>query len=64
MSTAVDPADISSLGLEPGFTSPNSLYPSILATVLLCGISTTLFTAARLITKRLISTYDVEDCEF
>lgn len=59
MSTA-----ITSLGLEPGFLSPNTLYPSILATVLLCSILTTLFTAARLITKRLVSTYDVEDCKF
>lgn len=61
MSTAVDPAETSSLGLKAGFTTPNTLYPSILATVLLCGILTTLFTAARLIAKRWISTYDVED---
>ena len=64
MSTGSASPNISLLGPEPGFTSPNTLYPSILATVLLCGILTTLFTAARLITKRLISTYDVEDCEF
>lgn len=64
MSTAVDLAETSSLGLKAGFTTPNTLYPSILATVLLCGILTTLFTAARLIAKRWISTYDVEDCEF
>ena len=64
MSTAIEPAEIRSLGQEPGFASPNTLFPSILATVLLCGILTTSFTAARLITKRLVSTYDVEDCEF
>ena len=51
------------LGPEPDFTSPNTLFPFLLATVLLCSVLTIVFTAARLITKRLISTYDVEDCE-
>lgn len=64
MSTAIEPAEISSLGQESGFASPNTLFPSILATVILCSSLTTLFTAARLTTKRLVSTYDVEDCEF
>ena len=64
MSTAIEPAGSHPLGLESGFIGPNTIYPSILATVLLCAILTTFFTAARLITKRLISTYDVEDCEF
>ena len=64
MSTAIEPAGTPSLGLESDFIGPNTIYPSILATVLLSGILTTFFTAARLTTKRLISTYDVEDCEF
>lgn len=63
MSTAPEPGGIPSLGPIPGFTGPNTLFPPILATVLLCGILTTFFTAARLTTKRLISKYDVEDCE-
>ena len=63
MSTAIERAGIPSLGLEQDFSSRNTLFPSILATVLLCGILTTLFTAARLITKRFVSSYDVEDCE-
>ena len=64
MSTSIEPAQIPALGSEPGFSSANTLYPSVLATVLLCVILTTLFTAARLITKRLVSTYDIEDCEY
>ena len=64
MSATAEPVALPSVGPLPGFTSPNTLFPSILATVLLCSILTTLFTAARLTTKRLISTYDVEDCEF
>lgn len=64
MSTAIDPAITSLLGSQPGFTSANTLYPPILATVIICSILITVFTSARLITKRLVSTYDVEDCEF
>ena len=63
MSTTLGSVGVPVLGPEPDFTSPNTLYPYILATVLLCSILTTLFAAARLITKRLISTYDIEDCE-
>lgn len=57
------PADKPPLGLQPHFDSTNPLFPSLLATVLLCSILTTIFTAARLIAKRLVSTYSVEDCE-
>lgn len=63
MSTAAEPGGIPSLGPMPAFIGPNTLFPPILATVLLCSIVTTFFTAARLTTKRLISKYDVEDCE-
>ena len=63
MSMTLAPVGVPFLGPEPDFTSPNTIYPFILATVLVCGISTTLFAAARLVTKRLISTYDIEDCE-
>ena len=48
-------------GNGPNDTNP--LYPAILATVILGSILTTIFTAARLVTKRLISNYDLEDCE-
>ena len=48
---------------EQGLNELNPLYPSILATVVLCCILTTIFAAARLIAKRLISAYNVEDCE-
>ena len=64
MSATAEPGGLPLVGSLPGFTSPNTLFPSILATVLLCGTLTTLFTAARLTTKRLVSRYDVEDCEF
>lgn len=37
------------------------MYPTILATVILCSILTTVFAAARLIAKRLTSTYGLED---
>lgn len=48
---------------EPRMGSPNPMYPTTLVTVLLCSILTTIFTAARLITKRLMSKYNIEDCE-
>lgn len=48
---------------EQGLNELNPLYPSILATVVLCSILTTIFAAARLIAKRLISAYNIEDCE-
>ncbi|CAF9928118.1 hypothetical protein IMSHALPRED_007390 [Imshaugia aleurites] len=46
---------------EQGLNELNPLYPSILATVVLCSILTTIFAAARLIAKRLISAYNIED---
>lgn len=48
---------------KPGPNGSNTLYPTILATVILCSILTTVFAAARLIAKRLTSTYGLEDCE-
>ena len=48
-------------GHGPNDTNP--LYPVILATAILCSILTTIFAAARLVTKRLTSKYDLEDCE-
>lgn len=42
---------------------PNPLLPVIWATVLLSGILITIFTAARLVGKRLISGFDIEDCK-
>lgn len=50
---------------RPGSGPNNSdpLYPIILATVVIGSILTTAFTAARLITKRLVLSYEIEDCE-
>ena len=51
-------------GVVPNFDNPNSLYPVIEATITLCFILTTLFTAARLSVKPSISPYRLilEDC--
>ena len=62
MATTTAPVNTPSLGPIPDPHAPNPLYPFILATVLLCSILTTIITAARLITKRLVSTYSYEDC--
>ena len=40
------------------------LYPVILATILICTILTTTAVAARLITKHIVASFNVEDCEF
>lgn len=50
------------LRLESGPNESNTMYPVILATVVLCSTLTTIFTAARLITKHFISAYNLEDC--
>ncbi len=57
------PGIVSPLRPEPGQNELTSLYPIILATVILCSVLTTVFTAARLFTKRFISNYGPEDCE-
>lgn len=46
---------------EPKPNDSNTLYPVILATAILCTILTTAFTAARLIAKRMILAYELED---
>lgn len=48
---------------EPTPNDSNTLYPVILITAILCTILTTAFTAARLIAKRMILAYELEDCE-
>lgn len=65
MSTTVadEPADIPPSGQKPNFHISNPIYPFILMSVVLCSILTTVFTAARLATKHLISKLDLEDCE-
>ncbi|KAF6234091.1 hypothetical protein HO173_007510 [Letharia columbiana] len=55
------PGHAAPLRPKPGPNGSNTLYPTILATVILCSILTTVFTAARLIAKRLTSTYGLED---
>ena len=56
------PAAIPPPGVESNFTNPQSLYPYMLATVVLCSFFTTLFTIARLCTKLLVSNWTSEDC--
>ncbi len=62
-SIADEPADIPPLGQNPDFNVSNPLYTSILVSVVLCSILITLFTAARLTTKHLVSRLHLEDCE-
>lgn len=62
-SMADEPADFPPPGQKPGFNVSNSMYPFILVSVVLCSILTTLFTAARLTTKHIVSRLDLEDCE-
>lgn len=59
----VKPGNTIPIRSERGPNESNPLYSSILVAVILCSILTTIFTAARLITKRLVSTYGPEDCE-
>ena len=40
-----------------------SLYPVIIATIVLCSVLTSIAVAARLITKYLVASFGVEDCE-
>ena len=42
----------------------DTLLPAIVTAVVLCSILTTGFTAARLLTKLLTKTFDIDDCEF
>ena len=58
------PADVPPPGVEPNFDGCNPLFSIILTTTLLCGILTTLFASARLITKRIVSSFNVEDCTY
>lgn len=58
-----EPADIPPAGQKLDFDVPNPIYPSILVCVVLCTILTTLFAAARLTTKHVVSRLDLEDCE-
>ena len=62
-SIADEPADIPPPGQEPDFDASNPIYAFILVSVVLCSILTTLFTAARLTTKHLVSRFHLEDCE-
>ncbi|KAL8678454.1 MAG: hypothetical protein Q9186_005192 [Xanthomendoza sp. 1 TL-2023] len=55
---AVEPAPP---GIHSNFEDPPSLYREILATVVLCYVLTTLLTAARIITKKSMSTWMLED---
>lgn len=49
-------------GLESNFDDPPSLYRSILATVIVSYVATTLLTAARIVTKKSMSAWMLEDC--
>ena len=58
------PEDASSFRPEHGSNALNPLLPAIVAAVILCSIFTTVLTAARLIIKRLSSTYELHDCKY
>ena len=62
-SIADEPADIPPPGQKPDFNVSNPIYASTLGLVVLCSILITLFTAARLTTKHLVSRLQLEDCE-
>jgi len=64
MATTAEPAGLPPLGLKPDIDSPSPIFPFIVATVVLCSVLTTVFTAARLVTKRLVSECDIEDCKY
>ena len=49
------------VGSEPRESNP--LLPAIMATVLICGILTSVMTGLRLMTQRLTSSYYFDDCE-
>lgn len=55
---AVEPAPA---GKESDFDKAPSLFPEILATVIICYTSTTIFTIVRLIAKRSVSSWGLED---
>ena len=64
----LDMADIPSAAPPPGsvsnFHATDTQYPALLATAVCCFVLTTLLTVARLIAKRAISSWSLEDCEF
>ena len=49
-------------GIQSNFDNPESLYTVVVVTVAICLTATTIFTLARLIAKRSISTWTTEDC--
>ena len=51
-------------GVEPNFVDPVSLYPEILATIVLCIILPTIFTFVRLYAKRSFSRFTLDDCKY
>ena len=61
-SIADEAADIPPPGQKPDFNVSNPIYTFILVSVVLCSILTTLFTAARLTTKHVVSRLHLEDC--
>ena len=63
MATNVPQVGAPSLSVVPNSGIPNPLYGATLATVILCCSLTTIFTAARLVTKYLTAKFGVEDCK-
>ena len=50
--------------VQPSGALPTPLLQVILATTVLCISLTTTLVAARLVTKRLVATFNAEDCEY
>lgn len=58
------PAGVPPQGMESNLVNPPSLFPEMLATVILCSSLTTLFTSLRLFTRWMTSAWVFEDCKY
>ena len=63
MATSLTPAGPPPPGVTPNFDNPtDTLLPVIVATGTLCITFTTVFVGARLIAKRTVSGFAIDDC--
>lgn len=51
------------VGTQLNHENPDTLFPQILGTIISCCILVTIFTAARLFTKRITSAWNFQDCK-
>lgn len=65
MASTFTPLGNPPLGVTPNFDNPtDTLFPEIVATVVLSVLLTTGFTAARLVAKRAMTDFTIEDCKW